>query len=204
MSVDNSTATAAVLTRTPLPGLFAGLPELEQHFDRHQVPAAGREYVVQAATGNPARRLASRGGNIVVRFASRKMDAIVQAASRTTHLPFVETCEYDPGTILFVCQPGDLYVPIVDSRDRRATDSPRPGLSRSRRRGVFPRSMQTGKRPFSGMPPGAIRSSSRKGPSGGGRPRRRRRRNSASRTGFSRPQGSGLFGCEIGAICTIT
>ena len=105
--------------QTSLPGLPAGLPELEQHFDRHQVPPAGREYVVQAVTGDPARRLASRGGNIVVRFASRKMDAIIQAASRTTHLPFVETCEYDPGTILFVCQPGDLYLTIVDARDRR-------------------------------------------------------------------------------------
>ena len=54
--------------QTPLPGPVRRAAELEQHFDRHQVPAAGREYVVQAATGNPARRLASRGGNIVVRF----------------------------------------------------------------------------------------------------------------------------------------
>ena len=113
----NSNSSGA--NQTSLPGLPAGLPGLEQHFDRHQVPPAGREYVVQAVTGDPARRLASRGGNIVVRFASRKMGAIIQAASRTTHLPFVETCEYGPGTILFVCQPGDLYLTIVDARDRR-------------------------------------------------------------------------------------
>ena len=30
--------------QTWVPGLSGGLPELEQHFDRHQVPPAGREY----------------------------------------------------------------------------------------------------------------------------------------------------------------
>ena len=101
-----------------IPGLPGGLPELERHFDRHRMPAAGREYVVRALTGDPDRRLESRDGHVVVRYASKKMGVTVQALSRTTHLPFVETREYDPGTILFACQPGDLHVTIRDARSR--------------------------------------------------------------------------------------
>lgn len=102
-----------------LPGFPGGISELESHFERHRVPPAGRKFVLEVLQGDPARRVGGSGGNVCVRFASRKMRCLVQAESRTVELAFVEYCEHDPEVRFFLCQPGELYVYITDSRGRR-------------------------------------------------------------------------------------
>ena len=102
-----------------LPGLPGGLPELEFYFERHHVPAAGRRFVKKVVTGNPVRRVRSGGGNVTVHYASRKVGRIIQAESRTVERAFVELCEYDPKVTFVLCQPGEIYVRITDSRGRK-------------------------------------------------------------------------------------
>ena len=94
------------------------LPELETYFERHNVPAAGREFLRKAMVSPPQRRVGGGGGNVVVRFASKKMRRIIQAESRQIELAFVEHCEHDPNVTLFLCQPAVLQVRIVDSLGR--------------------------------------------------------------------------------------
>ena len=102
-----------------LPGFPGGISELEGHFQRHRVPPAGRKFVLEVLQGDPARRVSGSGGNVCVRFASQKMRCVVQAESRTVELAFVEHCEHDPDVRFFLCQPGELYVHITDSKGRR-------------------------------------------------------------------------------------
>ncbi len=92
--------------------------DLEAFFEHHHVPTAGREFVRKALTGPPVRRVRSSGGNVVARFASHKMGRVIQAESRTLELAFVEYCEYTSEVVLYLCQPGELYVRITDSRGR--------------------------------------------------------------------------------------
>ena len=103
---------------SPLPGLPRGLPNLEALLERQILPEAGRAFVREAFTSDPARRVGGGSRNTVVRFASRKMMSVIQCESRTVEYAFAARCEHDPNTRLFLCQPPPLSVRIPNSKNR--------------------------------------------------------------------------------------
>ena len=93
-----------------IPGVPGGLAELAELFERRGVSQQGREFVLQALTGPPVRRVGGGRGNVCVRLASRKMMRVIQAESRTVEFAFIQACEHDPAVRFFLCQPGKLFV----------------------------------------------------------------------------------------------
>ena len=104
-----------------LPGFPGGVPELDAYFHQHAVPDPVRDQIRTALCSDPLRRVGGGFKNAVVRYASPKLGCVVQAESRTVEAAFVQSCEFDPAVVSYVCQPLTLSVRYRDARGRHRT-----------------------------------------------------------------------------------
>ena len=101
--------------------LKGGRVELEERFEAHSVPRAGRTLIVQALEGDPVKRVVASRCKPAHRIASRKFGVTVQA-STSVEASYVHRCEYSDEVQLLACRPFSVKVPKVDSRGRLRRD----------------------------------------------------------------------------------
>ena len=93
-----------------IPGFPGGEAELDAFLKLHQVTDKGREFLMNALTGPPERRVGSGNDNVSTRLPSLKARLVVQGESRTLEYAHAKMCEYNPAVRFFLCQPGSVFV----------------------------------------------------------------------------------------------
>lgn len=88
--------------------------ELNALFDRHGLPATGRNLVIRARAEAPVRQVKSQGGNVITLMASRKMGREIRTESRHIEFAAAVEKEFDPQVIEYYPQPCLLRLELID------------------------------------------------------------------------------------------
>ena len=92
----------------------------------HRVNGLGRELIGSVRTGDPARAVSGRAGNVTGRYPSRKMGRTIQYESRTVEFAFVILCEIDETVTEYFDQPCQLSLEYKSKSNRRVVVSHTP------------------------------------------------------------------------------
>jgi hypothetical protein len=93
--------------------------ELEQWYQRLELPDEGRAMIHGIRTSPPTRSVQSFTGNVTGRFPSRKMGVTIQFESHKNELPFIYEYEHDDDVLEYYDQPHPIKLTYEAANGRR-------------------------------------------------------------------------------------
>ena len=88
--------------------------QLAELFDRLGTPPAGQKLILAARMQAPARKVTSRGGNVITILASQKMARDIRTESRHIEFAVAVTKEHAKNVLEYYAQPCELKLNLID------------------------------------------------------------------------------------------
>ncbi|WP_019450414.1 DDE-type integrase/transposase/recombinase [Cupriavidus sp. BIS7] len=96
--------------------------EIEELMHKVAMPAAGRDFVRKALSGNPSRKVSSRHSNVITAYTCRSTGQRIATESRGPEYRAAIRYDLLSSVLYFTAQPGSVLLPMQVRRKKKASD----------------------------------------------------------------------------------